>query len=749
MIGKTISHYKIIEKLGEGSMGKVYKAKDTKLKRIVALKFLPHHLIAGKTVKQRFFHEARAASALNHPNIITIHDIHEEDGEVFIVMECVDGELLSDKLKDGPLKQKELIDISSGIAEGLNAAHNADITHRDIKSDNIIISKDGTAKILDFGLAKQKGMSQITQDGTTLGTQSYMSPEQVQSSKIDQRSDIFSFGVVMYQMATGKLPFEGEHDAAILYSIVNEAPIPTTTLNPNIDEDLQRIISKALEKDVKDRYQHADDIMVDLRKIKNESYSEFLSEEKKEKSILVLPFVNMSSDPEQEYFSDGLTEEVITDLSHIHELLVISRNSAMTFKGTKKKIKEIAKEVNVQYVLEGSVRKAGNNLRITAQLIDAASDAHLWAEKYAGTLDDVFDIQEKVSRRIVDALKIKLSSEEKQKITTRQFENVDAYECYLRARYEIYRWTEEGLDNALKHLQYGLEIDGKNAVITAGLGYVYYQYINMGLKVEDELYLQKAQEHARHALELESETPLGHIVLGIIEITWGRNIQEGIKHLKKALTVSPNDFDATYWLIALYAHLGKTDAANSYLERLKISDPLNPWSQFFPGFIHMEEGQFALSLKLYKKISELYPYIPPFRWFYALNLAYLNRIDEAYSYFKGIAKEQPNAKFYRLGSLLALALKVKKQEVKAFLNDGELEAWAKNDFSYSYYVAESYALIDEKEKALDWLEIAINRGLINYPFINEYDPLLENIRNEERFKILMKRVKHEWENFEI
>ncbi len=478
---------------------------------------------------------------------------------------------------------------------------------------------------------------------------------------------------------------------------------------------------------------------------------EFQIQEKdksQEKSIIVLPFDDMSPSKDNEYFSDGLTEEIITDLSHVNGLLVISRSSAMTFKGTKKTIPEIAKSVNVRYVLEGSVRKAGNNLRITAQLIDATTDVHLWAEKYSGTLDDVFDIQEKVSRRIVDALKIKLSSEEKQKITTRPIENVDAYVCYLRARYEALRWTEEGMDNALKHLQNGLEIAGENAVITAELGYVYYQYINMGLK-EDDLYLQKAEEFARHALELDPETVNGYIVLGLIKATWGGNMKEGIKYLRKALNIRHNDYDATYWLIAFYAHAGQINIVNPYVEKLKLYDPLNPWSQWAPGFVHMWDGQFDLALKLHEKIFGLYPYITPFRWYYAFNLAYSHRIDEACSHFEGAAKEQPNAKFFRLGLLLALALKGKKQEVKAVLNDGKLEAWAKNDFSYSYYVADSYALIDEKEKALDWLEIAVNRGLINYPFINEYDPFLENIRGEPRFKKLMKRVKYEWENFEV
>ncbi|MEE9189476.1 MAG: serine/threonine-protein kinase, partial [Candidatus Neomarinimicrobiota bacterium] len=268
MIGKTISHFKILEKLGEGGMGKVYKAQDTNLDRIVALKFLPHHLLSGKEEKARFIHEAKAASALNHSNIMTIHDIHEEDDELFIVMEYIEGESLSDKLKQGPLKPKELIKTAIDISDGLHAAHEKEIIHRDIKSENIICLPTGRAKILDFGLAKRAGMSKITQDGSTLGTQGYMSPEQVEGLEVDKRSDIFSFGVVLYEMATGRLPFEGDHEAAILYSIMNEEPIPVTTRNPNMPQELEGIIHKALEKNVKDRYQHADDMLADLRQLK-------------------------------------------------------------------------------------------------------------------------------------------------------------------------------------------------------------------------------------------------------------------------------------------------------------------------------------------------------------------------------------------------------------------------------------------------------------------------------------------------
>jgi TolB-like protein len=302
---------------------------------------------------------------------------------------------------------------------------------------------------------------------------------------------------------------------------------------------------------------------------------------KPEKSIVVLPFANISPEEGQDYFCDGITEEIIIDLSHVHGLLVISRSSAMTFKGTKKTIPEIAGAVNVRYVLKGSVRKAGNNLRIAAQLIDSSNDAHLWSEKYTGTLDDMFDIQEKVSGSIVDALRLTLTPDEKQRITEHPINNPLAYEYYLKARQEILKFTEEGMNHALQYLQNGLDIVGENALLCAGMGYVYYQDVNVGLKT-DEFYLTKAEQYAKKVFELDPESPYGHLVLGLLKICW-KDSKEGIRHLKRVLAINPDDFDGLYWLSAVYAMIGKKEAAEPLTERLMKIDPLNPAVHFFPG----------------------------------------------------------------------------------------------------------------------------------------------------------------------
>ncbi|OVE79855.1 hypothetical protein BVY01_01430, partial [bacterium I07] len=435
-------------------MGEVYLAEDTKLDRNVALKFLPSHMTKDKNAVERFKREAKAAAALNHPNIVTIYEIGEHEGQTYIAMEHVDGQSLRVEIEKGPMEVEKVVNVVTQVCEGLSEAHYADIVHRDIKPENILIDNKGRVRILDFGLARMKGVSKLTKESSTLGTVKYMSPEQLRGEELDHRTDIWSLGVVMYEMLTGDVPFKGEYEQSVVYGILNEDILKSKLSEAEIPHSFELIITKILQKEPLKRYQN---VSLILKELKHASTVK-VKEDKHQKSIIVLPIENMSSDPEQEYFSDGLTEEIITDLSHIHDLLVISRSSAMTFKDTKKKIKEIAREVNVQYVLEGSVRKAGNNLRITAQLIDASSDSHLWAEKYNGTLDDIFYIQEKVSRSIVDALKIKLSEGEKHIIAERPFKDVKAYECYLKARHEIDSFTEDGINRAIQYIESALSI---------------------------------------------------------------------------------------------------------------------------------------------------------------------------------------------------------------------------------------------------------------------------------------------------
>ncbi|MCG8606728.1 serine/threonine-protein kinase, partial [bacterium] len=489
MIGQQVLHYNVLEKLGEGGMGVVYKAEDTKLKREVALKFLPTNALQGQEEKDRFTREAQAAAALNHPNIAHIYAIDEADGQMFLAMEYIEGQSLAEllntplspgELKGGvfrtsgrPLPISEAIDYATQIAAGLQAAHEKGIVHHDIKSANVMVTDKGVAKIMDFGLAKLANRSKITQLGTTLGTAAYMSPEQARGEVVDHRTDIWSLGVVLYEMLTGHLPFKGDYEQAVLYSVVYEDPRPLHTHREDFPQHLVEIVRKALEKEPTARYQNMAAVIDNFR---NSSIA-IAEPRKTEKGIVVLPFENLSPEEDNEYFSDGLTEEIITDLSQVRSLRVISRNSAMMLKSTKKSLKQIGRELNVQYALPGGVRKAGDDLRITAQLIDCQTDAHLWAEKYRGTLEDVFEIQEKVSQSIIDSLQVRLSVGEKQKLADRPIENVHAYECYLRARQEIWRFTSEGLERATQLINTALEMTGDNELLYAAQGLVLVQSV--------------------------------------------------------------------------------------------------------------------------------------------------------------------------------------------------------------------------------------------------------------------------------
>jgi len=483
-----------------------------------------------------------------------------------------------------------------------------------------------------------------------------------------------------------------------------------------------------------------------IPKLKEEKYeSKHLIAPTIKNSIIVLPFENISPDPDQEYFSDGLTEEIITDLSNIHDLLVISRSSAMTFKGTKKKIGEIVKEVNVHYVLEGSVRKAGNNLRIAAQLIDGINDSHIWAEKYNGILDDIFDIQEKVSRSIVDALKLKLSPEEKQKILARPIDNFQVYDLHIKAQKAITESTDEGLKRALQYINKGLEIIGENEILYCDLGQVYMHFIEIGIDKSENTF-KKAEECTEKIFSLNPNSANGYYLKGHLN-RWRGNIKESIKDLRQALSIDPNHFNSTFYLSFIYSFSGKADAARPIVQRLVKIDPLNTWSYFVAGVVEILDGQFNQSVGLLRKGYKLEP-IPFLKWWIAKGLAYNNELKEACELLNSVSIEAPGTHWAQMALFFMHAILGEKSKALEVITD-ELINMMKDDELYTLWTAESYALIGQNEESIEWIEKGLHSHFINYPFLSEIDPLLENIRGEKRFKKLMERVKYEWENFEV
>ncbi len=613
MIGQTISHYKILEKLGEGGMGVVYKAHDIKLDRLVALKFLPPHLASDEQDRRRFIHEAKAASSLDHPNICNVHEIDETpDGQIFIVMAIYEGAPLNKKIEKGPLKIDEALDVVIQAGEGLQAAHEKGIVHRDVKSSNMMMTDKGRAVIMDFGLARTGGATKLTKTGSTLGTVPYMSPEQARGEKVDHRTDIWSLGVVLYEMVAGRLPFQSAYSEAIVYSILNEEPPPLTSVRSDVPMELERIVKKTMQKSVADRYQHVDEMLTDLKTLKKDLESGVAKEfpekapprrkhvalyvgvsalalilvvgglllfrgEKRPtsiSSIAVLPFQNLSAEGPHAYFAGGLHDELLTQLSKVAALTVISRTSVMGYAGTRTPLRQIASELGVGSVVEGSVQVVGNRLRVNVQLIDAATDAHLWAERYDRTLDDAFAVQSDIAQQIVGAVGAALSRTERQGLAAAPTANAEAYRLYLQGREYYLRpgYVRQNFEAAQQLYERALALDSGFALAHAALsqvhGFIYWwRYDPLPARAT----LQREQAEA--ALRLAPELPQAHVAMGLVHYYGRRDYHKALEEFAIALKGLPNDAETWTNVGAVHRRLGNWKEAIVTYERAIRLDP--------------------------------------------------------------------------------------------------------------------------------------------------------------------------------
>src|SRR5712692_1187642 len=655
--GTQLGRYEIRSKIGEGGMGEVYLAEDTKLHRRVALKILPAEFCQDSQRAARFLREAQAASGLNHPNICTIHEINDENEVPFIAMEYVEGETLFQRIKDEGLDLAETLDIALQIADALAEAHAHDIVHRDIKPANIIVNRRGQVKVLDFGLAKRivvaKGEAEtqplLSQAGMILGTAAYMSPEQARGLAVDARTDVWSFGVVLYEMLAGEKPFSGATTTDLLAAILRSEPEDLWKFNHEVPAELERIVLKTLRKKRDERYGSAKDLYADLKQLRKDldlaaaremseprpagvaggptskenppgtsggtdlgarsSSSEswapsFVAE--KVNSIAVLPFTNMSADQENEYFCDGLAEELLNALAKIENLKVAARTSAFSFKGKSASISEIGNTLGVKTVLEGSVRKSGNRLRITVQLINAADGYHLWSERYDREMKDIFDVQDEITLAVVDALKVKLLGEEKAVVLKRYIENTEAYELYLKGRYYYNKHTTEDWLKGIEYFEKAVEIEPEYAPAYAQIGVTYVALSFFGLFPPHQT-LPKGTAVVTRALEIDDQLAEAHAALANILFYYDWDWAKAEREFKRAAELNPNDANTRWRLGLLLVSRERFAEAIKAARRAIELDPLSLLANLYAGFIYLLADRPDDALKQVARMIEIEP----------------------------------------------------------------------------------------------------------------------------------------------
>jgi TolB-like protein/predicted Ser/Thr protein kinase len=781
MIGQTLGHYRILEKVGSGGMGVVYRARDEQLERDVALKVLPSGTLSNDASRRHFRKEALALAKLNHPNIETVYEFDTQDGMDFLVMEYVPGKTLADRLIGGALPEKEVIALGMQIAAALAEAHEHGIVHRDLKPANIALTEKGQAKVLDFGLAKLlRPRDETTADSLSsthgaAGTLPYMSPEQLRGEQVDARSDIYTIGAVLYEMATYRRAFGEPLASRLIDAVLHQTPVPPRALNPRISPELERIILKCLDKNPEQRYQSAKELLVDLRRLEQSTSGELVTPAPPPKrwsrgtrlaaygvaalvalaamltaiyaggwrdrflvrtqpaqirSIAVLPLGDLSGNPREDYFADGVTEALITELAQIDGLRVISRTSVMVYKGARKPLPQIARELQVDAVVDGSVQRSGDKVRINAQLIEASTDRHLWAKSYERDLRDILTVQSAVAKAIADEVQIKLTPQEQARLAKPRQVNPEALEAYLAGRFYWNKRTAEGLEKSIAYFTRAITKDPNYALAYAGLADSYHVLPELsGVPVEEAF--PKARSAALKALEIDDSLGEAHSALANVKEDYDWDWKGAEEEYKRAIELSPGHVLAHASYSNLLFELGRLPEALSEARVAQQLDPLSAIANDNLSGVLYYAGQYDQAVEQCRKTLDIDPMSPQAH-------RHLGQVYVQKQFYGEAVSELKKAVELSRGSTEALAelgyvfaVSGKKDDARRAL----LELKSATDAS-PYRLAIVYAGLAEKEKALEALKEAVNRrspGVVHL----KVSPVFQELRSDERFQELL------------